>query len=97
MDVFFVTLGGIFVPLGFFLHIEFPQDKWVATAIIVWGLLCWLLGYWFVKKDRLRQEKWEQEREQQNSHITALLASITEKMGVNTKQLLDDVGATKHR
>ena len=46
---------------------------------------------------RLRQEKWEQEREQQNSHITALLASITEKMGVNTKQLLDDVDATKHR
>jgi len=57
MDAVFLTMGGILIPLGFYLKIEHSQDDLWGTACVIFGLLTWLMAYLFVKHRGIKEQK----------------------------------------
>ncbi len=68
MDAVFLTMGGILIPLGFYIKIEYTQADDYGTVAVLVGLVCWLLAYWCVrrKEKRERIEKLEERQEYRN-------------------------------
>lgn len=49
MDAVNLTIGGIFIPVGFYIMIEKPEWKIIGAAAVIIGILAWLLAYWIVR------------------------------------------------
>jgi len=77
MDVVFLTMGGILIPLGFYLKIEYTQADDYGTAVVLVGLVLWVLAYYYVKRKEKR-EKIERQEERQENH--KLLNSIYQEL-----------------
>jgi len=80
MDAVFLTMGGILIPLGFYLKIEYPQADDYGTASVLVGLATWVLAYWFVKRKEKRErlervESKEQERKER-AEFSKILTDI---------------------
>jgi len=73
MDAVFLTMGGILIPLGFYLKIEHPQADNYGTVAVLVGLVMWVLAYYYVKRKEKR-EKIERQGERQETQ--KLLSSI---------------------
>jgi hypothetical protein len=77
MDAVFLTMGGILIPLGFYLKIEQPQLDDVGTASVITGLVVWLLAYYTVK----RKEKRERiDRQTERQEDKRLLSDILQEL-----------------
>ena len=88
MDAVFLTMGGILIPLGFYLKIGYPQADDYGTVSVLGGLVAWLLAYWFVKskekRERLeRMESKKQERKEREDISKLLLDIHQELRGLN--------------
>ncbi len=77
MDAVFLTMGGILIPLGFYLKIEYPQADGYGTVSVLVGLGAWVLAYYFVKSKEKR-EKLERQEERQENH--KLLENIYQEL-----------------
>jgi L-lactate permease len=78
MDAVFLTMGGILIPLGFYLKIEQPQLDDIATTVVLLGLVTWVLAYWLVKRKEKRErlervESREQERKERTEFCNLLI------------------------
>lgn len=73
MDAVFLTMGGILIPLGFYLKVEHPQSGEAGTACVIAGLIVWLLAYWFVKRKEKREQE---ERTEQRTEFRELFTDI---------------------
>ena len=95
-DAVFLTMGGILIPLGFYIKIEHAQDDAWGTWAVIIGLACWLLAYFLVnrkeKKEKLEKieaKKQEQiERQKETDKISELLVGIRDEL----KELNDNTG-----
>ena len=53
MDAVFLTMGGILVPLGFYLRVEQPNLEPYGSMAILFGLAVWIGAFFFTQaKDR---------------------------------------------
>ena len=77
MDAFCLTVGGIFIPFGFYLKVEQPQLDDVGTALVFAGLAAWLAAYWFIKRKEKREQK---ERVEQRAEVRELLGNIHQEL-----------------
>ena len=57
MDAIFLTMGGILIPLGFYLKAEYPSLDDYATVAIILGLISWVMAYWLVRQTEKRERK----------------------------------------
>ena len=80
MDALFLTIGGILIPLGFYLKIEQSQLDGVGTAAVLAGLVAWLAAYYFVNDKRKKEQR---ERVEQRADL--------HKLFTDTHQLLSDI------
>jgi len=79
MDAFLLTIGGILIPVGFYLKIELPQTE-LGTVLVLVGLAAWLAAYYFVK-DRMKKEQKERVEQRADLH----------KLFTDTHQLLSGI------
>lgn len=83
MDTVFLTMGGILIPLGFYLKLEYPQSDsyYLATTCVIVGAISWLLAYFFVKRKEKREA---QERQESRREFSRLLTGIHQELkGLN--------------
>ena len=81
MDAIFLTMGGILIPLGFWLKVEQPQLDNLGTVSVLIGLVLWLLAY-FTVKNKEKRERVEKQEERQKSFesLTGLLTDIRQEL-----------------
>lgn len=77
MDAVFLTMGGILIPVGFYLKVEYTQDEVSGTVCVLVGLLCWILAYYFVKARERRQAR---EHNEERQKLFKLLTSIEQEL-----------------
>ena len=73
-----MTVGGIHIPLGFYLKIEQPQSEG-GTILVFIGLAAWLAAYWFVKRKQKR-EQLEKMEQKEKVKLYELLANIHQEL-----------------
>jgi len=77
MDAVFLTMGGILIPLGFYIKIEAPQFDSAGTASVITGLVVWLLAYYTVKRKEKREKK---DRQTERREDKQLLGDILKEL-----------------
>lgn len=84
VDSVFLTIGGILIPLGFYLKIELPQLDDVGTVAVIVGLVAWLLAYYTVKRREKKEQLAKQEeiktRREEAQANTKLLENIYQEL-----------------
>ena len=80
MDALLLTIGGILIPLGFYLKIEAPDWEPYGSVGILLGMAAWLGAYFFLKdkqhKEKLERQKEEVSRTAERKENTQLLMDI---------------------
>jgi hypothetical protein len=84
MDAINLTIGGICVPLGFYLIVEKPELKAFAAVVIILGVAAWLVAYWAVrskvKQERVERIKETVERRAEHLQLVELLTGILQEI-----------------
>jgi len=88
MDAVNLTIGGIFIPLGFYVMVEKPEWKIIGAVAVIVGILAWLLAYWLVrtreKKERLEKiaERVQEQTQRQieRKELNGLLTNILQEL-----------------
>ena len=86
MDALFLTMGGILIPLGFYLKIEASISEPSPTIAVILGLISWLLAYWWVIR-----------REKRDKLERRALVGLLDQINKELKGLREDVRDTKKR
>jgi len=77
MDALLMVMGGVLVPLGFYLLAEYPDMRDIATAATLVGLAAWLSAYCILRRSE-KKEKAEKQRDR--LEYTTLLTDIREEL-----------------
>lgn len=84
MDAVFLTMGGILIPLGFYLKIDYAQADNYGTVAVLLGLILWVLAYYMVKRkegrERAEGRKRDLELEIERQEHTKLLVDIRDEL-----------------
>jgi len=73
VDVLLMTMGGVLIPLGFYILAEYPGLQNHATVAIFVGLAAWLGAYYIVRKKEKREKI---ERQEDRDDFIELLSEI---------------------
>ncbi len=91
LDALFITIGGILVPLGFYIVVESPSDNSYGTFLVFVGLVLWLLAYWMVRRkenrekigrieSEIRENKRREEEQKERKALYDLLIDMREEL-----------------
>lgn len=70
MDAVFMTMGGILVPLGFFLLVARPDIESYGILAVIFGLACWVFAFLLVRQsERLKELQRQADREVTNNLV----------------------------
>jgi len=81
MGEFWATTGILLIPLGFWLIVQYPQDKIGGAIAVVIGMICWFRAYWMI---RARERKERQERMKSHKLLGNILKEL-KKLNQNKK------------
>ncbi len=73
MDTLLMTMGGVLIPLDFYLLAEYPELQNHATTVVFVGLAAWLSAYYIVRKKEKRKKT---ERQEDRKEYTIPLTKI---------------------
>jgi hypothetical protein len=73
MGEFWLATGILFIPFGFWLMVEYPQNKMLGAIAVGVGLVCWFAAWWMI---RTKEKKERQERIESHKVLEAILGEL---------------------